>query len=303
MNTIPMRQQVHEICCWYQQKKGGEKRGGGKELYFSLSLSVSRTRAAVVVAIILECTTHHSERGTAVAAELLQSEFNHKQEETRAKTVWISSFTKTSTTNRELRQTNEDVQQQWITRQKRRGREGNRNRARRQKLLLLLSSKDYENCVKTHERRKSGTQKKTKKKIGNQQASTRDRNKTIATKAREMQKVRANEGGRARRERERSKTRATRERAREGRERGREKRKFGSGELTDGRTKQTNERTNERMSVLGRSFQPDFGHVWCKITAAHIVHLITYQNVDRTVKKISTKIWSFWSFLFLFSFN
>jgi hypothetical protein len=40
MNTIPMRQQVHEICCWYQQKKGGEKRGGGKELFFFLSRSL-----------------------------------------------------------------------------------------------------------------------------------------------------------------------------------------------------------------------------------------------------------------------
>jgi hypothetical protein len=54
-------------------------------------------------------TPHTTVRGTAVAAELLQSEFNHKQEETRAKTVWILSFKKTSTTNRELRQTNEDV--------------------------------------------------------------------------------------------------------------------------------------------------------------------------------------------------
>jgi hypothetical protein len=45
-------------CCWYQQKKGGGKRGGGKELFFSpLSLSVSRTRAAMVVAIILEYHT------------------------------------------------------------------------------------------------------------------------------------------------------------------------------------------------------------------------------------------------------
>jgi hypothetical protein len=48
-------------------------------------------------------------RGTAVAVELLQSKFNHKQEETKAKTVWIFSFTTTSTTKRELRQTNEGV--------------------------------------------------------------------------------------------------------------------------------------------------------------------------------------------------
>lgn len=119
-----------------------------------------------------------------------------------------------------MRQTNEGVQQQWITRQKRRGREGNRNRARRQKLLLLLlllSSKDYENCVKTHEGRKSGT-KKNKEKNGNQQANTRDRNKTIATKAREMQKVEQMRGASEAREGEKQNESNERARARGERE-------------------------------------------------------------------------------------
>ncbi len=181
-------------------------------------------------------------RGTAVAAELLQSEFNHKQEETRAKTVWIFSFTKTSTTNRELRQTNEDVPQQWIIRQKRRGgREGNRNRARRQK-LLLLSSKDYENCVKAHKRRKSCTQKKkTKRKKWKSRSEHRRQKQNHTNESKREAKTRANEGERGARGRE-----AKREQRESARARG-ERETRGSlvpANWRTGRTKQTNERTN-----------------------------------------------------------
>ncbi len=125
------------------------------------------------------------------------------------------------------------------------------------KKLLLLSSKDYENCVKAHKRRKSCTQKRKKrKKNGNHEASTGDRNKTIPTKAREKQKL---EQMRASEAREGEKQNESNERARARGERERQEEVwFRRTDGRDGRNRRTNERTDE---CLGRSFQPDFGHV------------------------------------------
>jgi hypothetical protein len=74
-------------CCWYQQKKGGEKRGGVVKSFFFPSLALCIQNKSSGGCCNYLRVPHTTVRGTAVAAELLQSEFNHKQEETRAKTV------------------------------------------------------------------------------------------------------------------------------------------------------------------------------------------------------------------------
>lgn len=103
-------------------------------------------------------------------------------------------------------------------------------------------------------------------------------------------KSRANVGERGARGREAK--REQRESARARGEREREKRKFGSGELTDGTDEtdqRTNERTNERMSVWDGVSNQTL-ETCDVIMAAHIVHLITNQNLDQTVKNFPQKI-------------
>jgi hypothetical protein len=83
----------------------------------------------------------------------------------------------------------------------------------------------------------------------------------------------------------------------------RERRKFGSGEPTDGRTDETDQRTNERMSVWDGVSNQTLDTCDVK-SRPHIffVHLITYQNLDRTVKNFPQKF-EVLEFSFTFSFN
>lgn len=95
---------------------------------------------------------------------------------------------------------------------------------------------------------------------------------------------------RASKAREEEKQNESNERARARGEREREEEVwFRRTDGRDGRNRPTNERTNERMTVWdGVSNQTlDTCDV---ITAAHIVHLITYQNLDRTVNNFPKKI-------------
>jgi hypothetical protein len=85
MNTIPMRPQVQEIAVGTSKGREEKREAVVKSFFFSLALCIQNKSSGSCCNYLR--VPHTTVRGTAVAVELLQSEFNHKQEETKAKTV------------------------------------------------------------------------------------------------------------------------------------------------------------------------------------------------------------------------